>query len=312
MLLAVAHVGLALLLANTDATPTARDFGLCRPRFARAVALMFAVFIGVTAVAVLWSAALGLDDDAGSPLADRLGTEGTLNVLILVVVVTVLAPLTEEFIFRGYIFRALRNWRGVWPAAITTGVLFAASHIGWLPLAAAVPATVFGIGMCLLYHWTGSLYPCIAVHAIMNSIALGGVLNVAGAPADRWIDARGAGDLPADRPPSRRHTPQATQPARRCASRPRELIERGPPRPGGQVRGALRGRARSSSSSPRSRACCRRRRGSTRPRRRGVGSRQARHARRSPGAPTKDDSRGFVPGASVRERDTIRPGFTHS
>ena len=31
--------------------------------------------------------------------------------------------------------------------------------------------------MCLLYHWTGSLYPCIAVHPINNSIALGGVLH---------------------------------------------------------------------------------------------------------------------------------------
>lgn len=177
MLLTVAPVGLALLLANMDATPTARDFGLCRSRLARAVALMFGVFIGMTAVAVLWSAALGLDEDAGSPLAERLGTEGTLNVLILVMVLTVLGPLGEEFLFRGYIFRALRNWRGVWPAAITTGVLFAATHIGWLPLAVAVPVTVFGIAMCLLYHWTGSLYPCIAVHAIGNSLALGGVLH---------------------------------------------------------------------------------------------------------------------------------------
>ena len=31
--------------------------------------------------------------------------------------------------------------------------------------------------MCLLYHWTESLYPCIAVHTISNSIALGGVLH---------------------------------------------------------------------------------------------------------------------------------------
>ena len=31
--------------------------------------------------------------------------------------------------------------------------------------------------MCLLYHWTGSLYPCIALHTINNSIALGGVLH---------------------------------------------------------------------------------------------------------------------------------------
>ena len=61
--------------------------------------------------------------------------------------------------------------------AITAGVLFAATHIGWLPLASAVPATVFGIAMCLLYHWTGALYPCIAVHTINNSIALGGVLH---------------------------------------------------------------------------------------------------------------------------------------
>ena len=177
MLLSVAPVGLALLLANVDATPTARDFGLVRPRFVRALALMFAVLIGLMAMFVLWSAALGLDEDAGTPLAERLGTEGTLNVLILVVVLTVLGPLGEEFLFRGYIFRALRNWRGLWPAAITAGVVFTATHSGWLPLASAVPVTLFGIGMCLLYHWTGSLYPCIAVHAIMNSIALGGVLH---------------------------------------------------------------------------------------------------------------------------------------
>ena len=96
MLLSVAPVGLALLLANVDATPTARDFGLVRPRFVRALALMFAVLIGLMAMFVLWSAALGLDEDAGTPLAERLGTEGTLNVLILVVVLTVLGPLGEE------------------------------------------------------------------------------------------------------------------------------------------------------------------------------------------------------------------------
>ena len=47
MLLSVAPVGLALLLANVDATPTARDFGLVRPPLGRAIALMFAVLIGL-------------------------------------------------------------------------------------------------------------------------------------------------------------------------------------------------------------------------------------------------------------------------
>ncbi len=31
--------------------------------------------------------------------------------------------------------------------------------------------------MCLLYHWTGSLYPCIAVHAFGNTIPLAGALD---------------------------------------------------------------------------------------------------------------------------------------
>ena len=54
MLLGVAHVGLALLLANTDATPTARDFGLCRPRFVRAVALMVTVQVPGSAAPIQW------------------------------------------------------------------------------------------------------------------------------------------------------------------------------------------------------------------------------------------------------------------
>ncbi len=119
--------------------------------------------------------ALGIDDEG--PLTERLGTDGTPTVLVLIVVLTILAPLEEELLFRGYILRALRNWQGLWPAAVTTGVLFAATHVGWLPIAVMVPVVVFGIGLCLLYHWTGSLYPGIALHAIFNSVPLGTALD---------------------------------------------------------------------------------------------------------------------------------------
>jgi len=176
ILLNVAPIGLALLLANMHGRPTASDFGLRRPPLRRAIALLLAVWAGLTTLTILWVVALGIDDEEG-PLTERLGTDGTLTVLVLIVVLTILAPLGEEFLFRGYIFRALNNWRGVWPAAITTGVLFAATHVGWLPIAVMVPVVVFGIGLCLLYHWTGSLYPGIALHAIFNSIPLGAALD---------------------------------------------------------------------------------------------------------------------------------------
>lgn len=172
----VAPIGLVLLLAGTHGTPSATDFGLRRPPLRRAIGLTVAVWIALTVVTVLWVVALGIDDQEG-PLTERLGTDGTLTVLVLIVVVTILAPLMEEFVFRGYVFRALRNRQGVWTAGTATGVLFAAMHIGWLPIAVLVPVVVFGLGLCLLYHWTGSLYPGIALHATFNSIPLGGALD---------------------------------------------------------------------------------------------------------------------------------------
>lgn len=177
IVLNAAPIALALILANLHGRPTARDFALRRPPLVRAIGLLAAVWLGLTALTVLWVAALGLDGEDGQALAERLGTEGTLSVIVLVVVVTVVGPVGEEVLFRGAIFRALRNWRGVWPAAITTGVLFAATHLGWVPLALIVPIVVFGLAMCLLYHWTGSLYPCIAVHAFGNAVPLAGALD---------------------------------------------------------------------------------------------------------------------------------------
>ena len=173
-----APIALALILANLHRRPTARDFALRRPPLVRAIGLLVAVWVGLTALTVLWVAALGLDGEDGQALTERLGTEGTMSVIVLVAVVTIVGPVGEEVLFRGYIFRALRNWRGVWPAAITSGVLFAATHLGWVSLALMTPIVVFGIAMCLLYHWTGSLYPCIAVHAFGNAIPLAGALDL--------------------------------------------------------------------------------------------------------------------------------------
>ena len=170
ILLDVTVVGVALLLANLHAKPSAADFGLRRPPLRRAVVLLLAVWIGFTVAIVLWASMLGLDGEEGQALTDRLGTDETLSIVILIVVITIIGPLQEEFLFRGYIFRALRNRQGVWPAAITSGALFGATHVGWVPIALIVPVIVFGIGMCLLYHWTGSLYPGIAVHAFILSL----------------------------------------------------------------------------------------------------------------------------------------------
>jgi membrane protease YdiL (CAAX protease family) len=168
----LALIGAALLFAHRSGPPTAVDFGLRRPPLARAVGLMLAVWAGFYGVSAIWVAALSLDEKQTLP--DELGARGSsLNLALVIVLITVVAPLGEELFFRGYFFSALRNWKGVLPAAIVTGLAFGAVHIGSAPIGFTVPLAFFGFGLCLLYHRTGSLYPGIALHALNNSVALG-------------------------------------------------------------------------------------------------------------------------------------------
>jgi membrane protease YdiL (CAAX protease family) len=89
------------------------------------------------------------------------------------VLVCIVAPVAEEFFFRGYFFSALRHWKGPWLAAVLTGIVFGAIHLGSSPPAFVVPLMAFGFVLCLIYWRTGSLYPCIVLHALNNCLALG-------------------------------------------------------------------------------------------------------------------------------------------
>jgi membrane protease YdiL (CAAX protease family) len=157
-----AAIGMAFLIGR----PTAADFGLVRPpRIGNAIRLLLA---GVSV----------LDLHETQELPERLGADGsTLNALGVIVLITVLAPLAEEILFRAYIYGSLRNLRGIWPAAIVTGILFGAVHAGSAPVGFLVPLGVFGVLLCLLREFSGSLYPCMALHALNNSIALGSTLH---------------------------------------------------------------------------------------------------------------------------------------
>lgn len=163
-----------LLLATWLATrPTAADFGLRKPnRVWLAIGLLFAVYVGFIVLSGIWVEALGIDQE--DTLPDELGVEdSTVNLVLVLILVTVMAPVAEELLFRGYMYRALRNWRGVWPAAIISGIVFGGIHVGSSPIGFVVPLAILGVGLALLYHWTGSLYLPVALHALNNSIAFG-------------------------------------------------------------------------------------------------------------------------------------------
>ena len=167
-----ALIGSALLFARMTAHPRPAQFGLRPTRFWSGVGWMALTWFGFFIFSVAWVAALGIDERDDLP--DQLGAdESTLAMLAVAGLVCVVAPVAEELFFRGYFFTALRNWKGVWPAAIITGLVFGGIHAGSAPVGYLVPLAVFGFGLCLLYWRTGSLYPCIALHAFNNSLAFG-------------------------------------------------------------------------------------------------------------------------------------------
>jgi membrane protease YdiL (CAAX protease family) len=79
-----------------------------------------------------------------------------------------IAPFTEEYLFRGLLFRSLdREWGG-WRAVVGSAAFFAIYHppLSWLPVA------LLGMANALLFKKTGRLEPCVVLHMIYNAVVL--------------------------------------------------------------------------------------------------------------------------------------------
>jgi membrane protease YdiL (CAAX protease family) len=168
----VSFIAAAIVFASMVARPRPWHFGLRGTRVLPALGYVVAGYVVFIATAAAWSAALDLHEQ--DDVVDQLGASSSTVALVAVtVLVCVVAPIAEEFFFRGYFFGALRNWRGVWPAAVLTGLVFGGIHVGSAPVGFLVPLAFFGFLLCLIYDRTRSLYPCMALHCVNNSIAFG-------------------------------------------------------------------------------------------------------------------------------------------
>lgn len=79
------------------------------------------------------------------------------------------APVFEEFIFRGLIFGGLRRSLGLAASTLASAAVFAIIH----PPAAVIPVFVMGICAALIYERTGALLAPMLVHALYNAAVLG-------------------------------------------------------------------------------------------------------------------------------------------
>ena len=93
---------------------------------------------------------------------------GIAGLLLALLAGGLVAPIAEEAFFRGYVFAGLRQHFGLLPAIVLSSGTFALVHIlptSWPPI------FVLGVLFALLYEQTGSIWPAVIVHGIINTLA---------------------------------------------------------------------------------------------------------------------------------------------
>jgi uncharacterized protein len=108
-------------------------------------------------------------EDIGGELG--VGNPSIVIAVAAVLMIAVLAPVAEELFFRGFVFAGLRTRWSLWPAAITSGLIFGLVHAP-TGITTVVPLATLGLALCWLYDRTGSLWPCVIAHMINNGLAL--------------------------------------------------------------------------------------------------------------------------------------------
>ena len=108
----------------------------------------------------------------GDKVADLIAPQGFAwaDLLLMLLVAAVAAPLAEELLFRGLLFGWLRRRLGLPLGVLLSSIAFGAVHLDpqW-----ALYAGSMGIVLAMVYELSGSLWTAIALHASYNALSVG-------------------------------------------------------------------------------------------------------------------------------------------
>ena len=128
---------------------------------------------------ILLALIVGIEDPVEQQLLqDALA--GGVTLLLAGFIAVVVAPIVEEVVFRGILFRALGDRIGIWPGAIISSAIFALIHIEVVVSQPVALGGLFAVGMvlALAYHWTGNLLVPVLGHAVFNAASIGLALAI--------------------------------------------------------------------------------------------------------------------------------------
>lgn len=168
----------------TRGAGVAREMGCGALVYLACLPLYLAGALVTVVLMILWEMArerMGIDVDpapVSNPIIDMLGSGDPLVVIMIFTLATVWAPITEELIFRGALYRHFRG-RVHWVlAALGTALLFAYMH-SYGPLMVA-PLVALGFMFAFMREWRGSIIASMTAHFLHNFTLLTMVLVMLG------------------------------------------------------------------------------------------------------------------------------------
>ena len=129
-----------------------------------AVLGLIAAQIVTQIVIALWEGAAGHSIKQPDQLPSLHGA-GQIGVAAFAVIIV--APFAEELFFRGFLYQALRRWRGVTSAILISAAVFAISHGEPLLMVGIFP---LGIILAYMFQRRDSLVTTITAHMTYNTI----------------------------------------------------------------------------------------------------------------------------------------------
>src|SRR5436309_12518371 len=147
--------------------------GFSQTSLKRALSTAVVLLLAATPLIILAEALTQHAFGSGSSrqeIVDLFNSSRTLEQRVMIIVLAVVvAPISEEFIFRFFIYGVLRRYFGIAIGLVINALLFAAAHTH---LPSVAPLFVLGSCFTLAYEWSGSILVSMAMHSLFNSIQL--------------------------------------------------------------------------------------------------------------------------------------------
>lgn len=122
-----------------------------------------------------WMLKLFPDAEPQSATNLIMQADGRWECCAVLFMVSVMAPFSEELLFRGYIYHSLREYKSTWFSVLAASLMFGCMHYDLFRL---IPLTLVGVFLNIVAIRSQSLYGSMIMHSVWNFLMASLVLAV--------------------------------------------------------------------------------------------------------------------------------------